>query len=335
MKRMLFLLLLAAVLLTGCGRQEDLLPSFEPSVETTAPITELAVLPTETQSMIQERDFSYADLEYLEFHFNSGAGGWGTVLVIRPDGSFSGSYQDSNMGIQEPEYPNGSMDLSDFSGQFSQPLWLDEHTGVLKIEDIRYQVEPGTVEIWEGIRYSYGTAYGLTETEELVLYLPGKPLAELPEAYISWANLYGYEGTELPHYGLYNPGHQSGFYAIDILDTIRGDVELAEKVAASIDEGLDEFATQADMNYAAQQKYQVWDDTLNQLWRDLKGLLSEEEMRQLTNEELAWIEEKERSALDAAAEYEGGSLYPTVYYGSLANQTKERVYELLELLPEE
>lgn len=332
MKRIVSVFLLMAVLLCGCGQvHEETLPSFAPPAETA--VTERTE-PSQTEAALPEANFSFGELEYLEFHFNSGAGGWGTVLIIHPDGSFTGSFQDSNMGIREAEYPNGSIDLSDFSGQFSQPQWQDEYTGLLKIEDIRYEVEPGTVEIRDGVRYSYGTAYGLTETEALLLYLPGKPLDALPEEYLPWAGLYGYEGTELPHYGLYNPGHESGFYSHNILDTIRSSVEAAEEAAAEVDLWLETNYTQADMNYGAQQKYLIWDGTLNQLWQDLKGLLSDEEMRQLTNEELAWIKEKEQAALDAAAEYEGGSLYPAVYYGTLADLTKQRVYELLELLPE-
>lgn len=337
MKKSLSIFLIVALLftLTACDRDEIAVASSVPTGESAAPITEPVPTVPETNPTVAEEAFSFSNLEYLEFHFNSGAGSWGTVLVIHPDGSFSGTFQDSNMGIQEPEYPNGSVSLSDFSGQFSQPVWVNDYTCTLKISDIRYEKEPGTSEIRDGILYCYDTAYGLTETEELLLYLPGAPLAELPEDYLPWADLYEYEGTELPHYGLYNPGHKTGFYSLNILDTIRFSVETtAEEAAAEVDTWLEEAATQADMNYAAQQKYLVWDNALNQLWWDLQQLLSEEEMRQLTREELQWIEEKEQAALDSAGEYEGGSLYPTVYYGALADLTKQRVYELLELLPD-
>lgn len=323
-------LLFLALLLCGCGqKQEATLPSSAPPVE-----TETMETIAETEVLLPEVRFSFEELAYQEFHFNSGAGAWGTVLIIRPDGSFWGTYQDTDMGDQGETYPNGSIHISNFSGRFSQPQWQDAYTGVLKIEELRYEVEPGTVEIRDGARYNYSTAYGLTETEELVLYLPGKPLEQLPEPYIPWAGLYEYEGTMLPHYGLYNPGWETGFYSLNILDTIRNSVQTAEEAEASTDAALNEFATQADMNDAAHQKYLIWDGTLNQLWSDLKDLLSEGEMRQLTNEELAWIQEKEAAALEAAAEYEGGSIYPTIYYSTLSNLTKQRVYELLEYLPD-
>lgn len=325
-------LLLAVLLLGGCGgKQEETLPSFAPAEETTVETT----APKETEETVPKVDFSFSDLQYTEFHFNSGAGAWGTVLVIHPDGSFTGTFQDTDMGGGEaPEYPNGCVYRSDFSGNFAQPVWLDTHSCALKILDIQYAQEPGTSEIRDGILFTYDTAYGLTETEELVLYLPGTPIPELPEDYMPWAGLYGHEGTEFPHYGLYNPGHHTGFYSLNVLAKVRFSVQTAEEAAAEVDTWLEEAFTQADMNYAAQQKYLVWDEALNQLWRDLKEILGEEEMRQLTKEELQWIKEKEQAALDAAAEYEGGSMYPMVYSATLANLTRERVYELMEYLPE-
>lgn len=330
MKRM-FALLLFALLLCACRKEEETLPSFEPTTQ--APAVE-TTLPTEAEETVPAADFSFSELQYTEFHFNSGAGGWGTVLLIRPDGSFWGTFQDHNMGMIEPDYPNGCVSRCDFSGQFAQPRWLDDCSCALKITALEYAQEPGTTEIREGIFYEYTTAYGLTDTEELLLYLPGKPLEELPEDYLPWAGLYGYEGTTLPHYGLYNPGHKSGFYGLNILDAIRASVQTAEEAATEVDVWLEEACTQADMNYAAQQKYLIWDDLLNQLWQDLKGLLTEEQMRQLTNEELQWIQDKEAAALEAAAEYEGGSLYPMVYSATLAQWTRDRVYALLEWLPE-
>lgn len=326
MKRLISLLLLAA-LLCGCQQQEETLPSFEPAVETTVETT----LPAQTEAPVEA--FSFSELEYIEFLFASGAGGWGTTLTIHPDGSFTGEFYDSNMGIRDTEYSNGSVDLSDFTGQLGQPQWVNDYTCSLKIENIQYEVAPGTVEIREGIRYSYGTAYGLTDTEELLLYLPGAPISELPEGYLPWAMLYDYEGTDLPHYGIYNPSQEQGFYGTDLHIKIHSQLEAAEVAAAEIDLWLEEHYTQTDMNQAAQDKFLLWDDMLNQLWRVLKKVLPEEEMKQLTNEELQWIKDKEAAALDAAAEYDGGSMYPMVYSATLANLTKERVYELAKLLP--
>ena len=330
MKRVL-LIFLAALLLCGCSQeQKETLPSFAPAEETAAAET---AMPMETEETVPEADFSFSDLQYTEFHFNSGVGGWGTILTIHSDGSFTGEFYDSNMGIREEEYPNGSVDLSNFSGQLSQPQWVNEYTCWLKIESIQYEVTPGTVEIRNGIRYSYGTAYGLVGTEELLLYLPGAPIAELPASYLPWAFLYEYEDPDLPRYGIYNSEQEQGFYGLNIITNIHEQLQIAEETIAAMDAYLETHYTQAEMNAHAQEKYRIWDDLLNQQWQVLKKVLPEEEMRQLTNEELQWIKDKEATALEAAAEYEGGSLYPMVYSTTLSSLTRERVYELLELLP--
>lgn len=328
MKRRIFLLLLPLLLL-GCARQENAEPT---TIPTTGPVqTETTACATEPEEQI-----AFEQLKYMEFRFNSGAGAWGTVLHISPDGSFSGNYHDTDMGDQGEMYPNGSVALSEFTGRFSQPERINGFTYSLRMEDLQYAVEPGSEEIREGVRYRYTTAHGLAGTEELLLYLPGAPLEELPEAYRYWcsATLYGYEGMELPHYGLFNPGQEHGFYAGDILENIRIWVQDAEEASAGLDVWLETNITQADMNLAAQDRYRIWDDVLNGLWAVLKEVLPKEEMDRLTREELDWIKEKEAAVQAAGAEVEGGSIYPAVVNGTAAQLTRERVYELLEYLPE-
>lgn len=328
-KRLICVLFLPLLLL-GCARQETADPA---TIPTTAPVqTEAAVPETEPGG---EMDF--ADLKYIEFHFNSGAGAWGTVMRIDSDGSFSGNYRDSEMGDVGEDYPMGSVYVSEFTGRFSQPEEVNGHTFSLNIEELQYAQEPGTQEIREGIRYCYSTAHGLDAAEQLLLYLPGAPLEELPEEYRYWcsATLYDYEGTELPHYGLYNAGQAHGFYAVDILEDARKSVRNAEEYCAGLDVWLETNLTQADMNTASQEKYVIWDNALNDLWTVLRNVLPKEEMDQLTQEELAWIREKEAAVDAAGAEVEGGSIYPTVINTTAAQLTRERVYELLEYLPEQ
>ncbi|MCC8051460.1 MAG: DUF1311 domain-containing protein [Clostridiales bacterium] len=79
--------------------------------------------------------------------------------------------------------------------------------------------------------------------------------------------------------------------------------------------------------------YQIWDDILNTLWGYLKESLSEEEMAALTEDEIAWITDKENQVAAAGAEFEGGSMQPYLENTTAAALTKERVYVLLEMLP--
>lgn len=95
----------------------------------------------------------------------------------------------------------------------------------------------------------------------------------------------------------------------------------------------DEQAIRSDVAVAAYQesqlhgkeKYDLWDVVLNRLWRILKYRLSSEEMKQLTREQLAWIDKKEAAAQNAEAE-KGFEIQ--------AEYTKERIDTLLGLLRE-
>lgn len=93
----------------------------------------------------------------------------------------------------------------------------------------------------------------------------------------------------------------------------------------------DEQAIRSDVAVAAyresqlhgKEKYDLWDVVLNRLWRILKYRLSSEEMKQLTQEQLAWIDKKEAAAQNAEAE-KGFEIQ--------AEYTKNRINELLNLL---
>ena len=90
----------------------------------------------------------------------------------------------------------------------------------------------------------------------------------------------------------------------------------------------DEQAIRSDIAVAAyreaqlhgKEKYQLWDTVLNRLWRILKYRLSSEEMKQLTQEQLIWIDQKETAAQNTNSEYS---------FEIQASYTKERISELL------
>lgn len=343
MKRLLAACLLLFLFLSGCSRKEEIPFTVEdPTVHTTSACTELAaetqasepVLPEET--MPEAPAFSFEDLGYTDFFFSSGAGAWSTQLVIHPDGSFSGVYNDHD-SIEGEGYPYGINYHCDFSGSFSQPEQVDAHTWSVQLLSISYANTPGTEEIKDQSLYSYTTAHGLEDADRFLIYLPGTPLEMLPEEarwWLGYPNLETAEDTALPFYGFYNEAQQQGFRGNDILQTVRDLVSGAELEETYLNSLLGEAATQADMNIAAADLYRVWDNTLNSLWAVLKRVLSEEDMTNLTREELAWIEEKEAAVLEAGKEVEGGSLYPLVTGQKAAELTKQRVYELLELLPQ-
>lgn len=275
-----------------------------------------------------ENTLPFSELKYLEFWFSSGAGGWATQMSIRPDGSFAGLYMDGDVGTTYQ---------CTFSGQFSQPEKVNDYTYSMHILSMTYEQEPGTSETKDGILYQYTTPYGLDEAETLLIYLPGAPLVELPEAYRSWVGYYDLENTtdtELPYYGLYNEAESEGFSSYALADSLKNNLAYIEEQAAEIEDSIEHDAalSQADLNVKSAELYELWDSMLNIIWRGLKRACDSETMRVLTDEQLAWISQKEQEVDAAGAEYDGGSLQPLARNRKAAELTKTRVYELLALL---
>ena len=158
--------------------------------------------------MVQVEPFT--NLQNHEFYFSSGAGGWATVLQINADGSFSGEYHDSDMGVSGVGYPGGTQYYCAFQGRFAVPVQVNEYTYSTRIESMNYANEVGTEQINGGVRYIYSDAYGLMNGEEILIYLPNAPLSELPEEFKNWVGRRGNQG-ELTFYGLYNVTEQTGF----------------------------------------------------------------------------------------------------------------------------
>lgn len=288
--------------------------------------------------VLAEETFSYADVSELEFCFSSGAGAWATFLQINEDGSFEGNYHDSDMGTTGDDYPNGTVYVCDFSGQFSEPEKVNEYTYSAEIESIRLEETPGNIKITDGVQYVYSEPYGLDDAQRILFYLKGAPLAELPEEFLSWVNYYDLndtEDTELPFVGIYNEAAEEGFSSYDAKEEngIDAELEEIEEKAAELEMQLSSGELpQLELNRVSGELYTLWDVELNSLWGRLKELLPEDEMKQLTTEELEWIKEKEASVAEAGAEMEGGSMQPLLENSEAARLTRIRVYELAEYL---
>ena len=168
-------------------------------------------------------NFSFRELENLNFTFLSGAGAWCTMMTIAEDGSFHGVYEDGDMGSQGENYPNGTAYYCEFQGKFSEPVKKDTYIYSTSIEELTYHNPAGTEEIKDGVRYIYCDAYGLDEPEEILIYLPGMPIKGLPEGYLSWVKgnwwmdfEFPKTYTTLPFYGLYNANSEQGFSSYNV-----------------------------------------------------------------------------------------------------------------------
>ena len=281
--------------------------------------------------------FDFKVFENLEFYFASGAGGWRTFLNIEEDGSFFGEYSDSDMGSTGEGYPNGTYYYCKFNGKFTEAVKVNDYTYSMKIEEISCVNEPETSEIIDGILYYYATPYGMEGAEEVLIYLPGAPVSELPEEYINWVrnDMVDPDAVELPFYGLYNVTEQNGFSSYDTSGRIEDMIAATEEWALTIRASLEhDTLTQADMNVKAMELYENWDAALNTLWSELKERLSEDEFNVLLEEQRVWIADKEAAVKEAGKEVEGGSLYALVVNMKAAEITEARVYELYEMLKE-
>ena len=150
----------------------------------------------------------------LSFYFASGVGGWGTELVLETDGSFTGSYHDSDMG--DSRAPNGVCYTSVFSGKFDGLTKVDDFTYEMQLAELETEREPG--EEWEedGVLYIASEPYGLDNPGTFCLYVPGAPTADLPEEFCNWIKM-PRAWEEMPPtldiYGLYNVNAEEGFGA--------------------------------------------------------------------------------------------------------------------------
>jgi anti-sigma factor RsiW len=142
------------------------------------------------------------------FLFSSGAGAWRTELHLNTDGSFEGEYADSNMGSGELLYCN-------FSGQFSEPVQVDEFVWSVTVEALELEDTPGetTYVKADNLNRIASTPYGLENAKEVLIYLPGAAAEDLPEMFRSWTHAPS-EGA-LDFYGLYNVEEALGFSGYD------------------------------------------------------------------------------------------------------------------------
>lgn len=284
----------------------------------------------------ESKGFTFKDVADIEFSFSSGVGAWSTELDIREDGSFSGSYHDSDMGDTSDEYPKGTYYYSRFRGKFEDPVKINEYTYSTKIVDIRLDDEPGKEEIKDEMRYVYSEAYGINDAEEIYIFLPGAPVKDLPKEFVRWAYSLGDQEApdeKLPFYGLYNVTPQFGFSSYEIEHyAIDDEIEKVLLESKKIEHQIEGDVPQLEMNLLSSELYKLWDDELNSMWKRMKEVVDPEEMKTVLTEQRKWIKDKETQVKKAGEEVEGGSMQPFVENTKAAELTKIRVYELATYL---
>jgi len=205
MKKILAIIF-AITLLTGCTANNT-----TPTESATESVTEA------TQSTnypigetISETELFLFEEIAGEYAFSSGAGAWVTSVTLRGDGIFEGNYHDTDAGSIGNEYPNGTRYICNFDGNFTEPEKIDDYTYSMKLESIQQQAAADTEYIEDGIRYVHTDPTGFENADVFMVYLPGKPVSELPEEYLIWDPM-ARDSDTLDHIGLYNVKGETGF----------------------------------------------------------------------------------------------------------------------------
>lgn len=148
-----------------------------------------------------------------EYYFSSGAGGWSTELTLSPDGSFTGSHYDTDMGSGGAGYV-ATIYQSEFHGRFKNPVAVNSYTYKVELDGNLVIDSPNAQYIEDEVLYVNTEPYGMEVGREFYLFLPGAPLTALPEAFVGWVmapNPDLRSSAYLPFYGLYNAEGQYGF----------------------------------------------------------------------------------------------------------------------------
>lgn len=336
--------LLGMVLFTGCQKADTTAennPKVHAETQSSATQTQEAEETTEETVPSSEADATdgiFAQMQNCDFEYSSGAGGWKTELKVNADGSFSGSYFDSEMGETGDDYPNGVMYSCDFEGKFTEPQKINDYTYKTTVDTITLDQTRGKEEIKDGVKYIYSDPYGLEDAKDILIYVKGAPVSELPEEYLNWVNYSLDDGTKLPFFGIYNENGDAGFSGWESSDS-DGQSDIAQELAEIETKASDieaklqgEGLSQSDLNQLTGQLYTLWDDELNAIWQRLKDTQDADTMKKLTEEERQWIKEKDKKVKEAGKEFEGGTAQPMAENQEAADVTKARVYELAEYL---
>lgn len=164
----------------------------------------------------QESGSGLPDVFPMDFLFSSGAGAWGTSMMIEKDGAFGGEYHDTDMGDIGESFPDGTIYVCDFSGRFADVKRIDKYSYSLTLAEVNSDYENGKAWVDDGMRYISAEPYGVENGEEFILYLPETPTSELPEDFLSWWP-YRFDEENQPDtlnlYGLYNVETGYGFFS--------------------------------------------------------------------------------------------------------------------------
>lgn len=118
--------------------------------------------------------------------FSSGAGAWRTTLHLLADGTFSGLFEDSDMGDTGTAYPNGTQYISRFSGRFGAATQVTEGVYYARVEALSWEGTADEVAYVDSVRVITREPYGLSQGDDVLICMPGVDAAYLTESQRIW-----------------------------------------------------------------------------------------------------------------------------------------------------
>jgi uncharacterized protein YecT (DUF1311 family) len=255
---------------------------------------------TENSGAATDESSLFDILSQYDYAFLSGAGGWSTGFNVEKDGYFHGTYHDSDMGSTGDGYENGTMYYSAFSGHFSEPVQVDEHSYEMAILDISYEDEIDTEEIKNNMKYIYTDAYGLVGTEQFLVYLPGTPVDVFSEEVAWWLSMWFGDDTMLQSPVIVNVDQEEGIYSYERQTAAEEAEDIYSTYYHAYLSKTDEFTavvTTVEMETIADESFSIADECLNELWNLVKYNTDEARFAEILEEQRVWLAER-----DAAAE---------------------------------
>ena len=78
-----------------------------------------------------------------------------------------------------------------------------------------------------------------------------------------------------------------------------------------------------------EEKFEVWNKELNNIYKAIKKQLNNSKYENFKNEEIVWLEKRNEVAENSAKEFEGTDFFKVQYNIVLTKLTKERCYKLV------
>ena len=205
---------------------------------------------TDTEQDSEQTGENIFDKIPSSYLFCSGVGGWGTEIDINSDGTFSGSYHDSDMGSSGPGY-DSTLYYCNFSGKFSTPKKVNDYTYSMNVEYLDTEGTLNEEEIRDRTRYITSEPYGLENADEVMIYLPGAKMSELPEGFVQWTSAMASHNSNsdyVDYYGLFNVKDGYGFYNSEHTGTTDYTVENDASSEYIISDSDSRILTDADVD---------------------------------------------------------------------------------------